>query len=155
MNILSPLTGAATDTGTVTTNVTDSVSCTASDSTIAFGNLASSGTNNSDITGDHHVVENNGNVNLTIQAYASAELWDNYAAPTANWQVNCNATQTGVCNSTYANLPENGGSYWDILDGLEPGDATDEGTFSIKITAPADEPNGEKSGTVTYYCISV
>lgn len=155
MNILSPLTGAAVDTGTVTTNVTDSLSCSATDSTIAFNNLGGGGYNSSDLTADHHTIENNGNVNLSVQSYATAELWDSYSAPTKYWGINCNTTQSGTCNNTYGLLPNDGGTYWNLVSGLEPLDSIDALTVSVNITAPTDEANGEKSGTITYYCISV
>lgn len=156
---LSPLTGEATANATVTTNVTIEVDCTTTtgdgDNLIAFGNLAKGSTSSSITISDYHAVENNGNSNLTIEAYAintpTNQLWEWVSTPSIYWKVACNSTDSGTCNASYGIL---GTEAIKTLIGTHLGvnSTNDLMIVGINITVPADEPTGDKSGVVTYYC---
>ncbi|MBU1245571.1 MAG: hypothetical protein ABIJ20_02615 [Nanoarchaeota archaeon] len=163
MNILSPLTGAATSANaTVNISVTSIASCTMADTHINFTALARGATNWSEATNssgygmvnDWHTLENDGNTNLTITVWGSEALWDS-TNNDANWMARCNNTQSGTCTTTYANVPNTVGSAITVLTGLEPLDASDLASFGLNVTAPNDELTGSKSGTLTYICTTV
>jgi hypothetical protein len=153
MDSLDLLTGRATDTGTTSLTVTGVTSCTATDNTIAFGTMVRDISNDSSTTGDYITIENNGNTQINITAYSTAELWDDatYQTPSAYWQVNCNAVESGTCNSTYGDVPGSDGNLIAYL--LNPDDATDVLTVGVNVTVPSDELSGAKSGTLTFNCV--
>jgi len=155
------ITGHATSnvTGTTSVTVESQTSCTAGDSTIAFGTLARGITNTSEDldTPDYITIENNGNAVINVSAFASEELWDvvGNQAPNANWAIHCNAAQDGgstSCETVYENLPTSDGVILSQL--LVPADATDLLTVGVNITVPSDETAGAKTGTITFVCLS-
>ena len=148
------LTGKATDTATTTLTVTGVASCTATDNAIAFGTMVRGTGNTSEILSDFITVENDGNSQINISVYASGELWDgaSYQAPSAYWQIHCNTSESGTCNSTYGNVPNSDGNL--IALDLDSGDANDLLTVGVNVTVPSDEISGAKSGTLTFSCIA-
>ena len=151
---LDLLTGRATDTGTTSLTVSGVTSCTASDSTIAFGAMERSTSNTSDDNADTITIENDGNIQLNITAYATAELWDDatYQTTSDYWQIKCNNSLSGTCNATYGNLPGADGHL--LVYTMDPDDATDDLVIGVNVTVPADEVSGAKSGTITFNCVS-
>jgi len=156
---LSPLTGEATGNATVTTNVTIAVDCTTTtgdgDNLIAFGNLARNTESSSQSVTDYHAVENNGNSNLTIEAYAidtsTNQLWEWVSSPSIYWKVACNSTDSGTCNASYGILGSEAVKTY-LGTHLGVNSTNDLMTIGINITVPDEEPTGQKSGVVTYYC---
>ncbi|MBT6995009.1 hypothetical protein HN865_03240 [Candidatus Woesearchaeota archaeon] len=148
------LTGKATDTATTTLTVTGIASCTATDNTISFGTMERSTSNDSVIVGDYITVENDGNSQINISVYATGELWDDvtYQAPSSYWQIKCNNSESGTCNTTYANIPAVDGNLVSI--DLDSADSTDLLTVAVNVTVPSDEVSGSKSGTLTFSCIA-
>ncbi|MBU3940616.1 MAG: hypothetical protein KKH88_01675 [Nanoarchaeota archaeon] len=158
MNILSPLTGAATQqNATVNLTVIGVSSCILSDSNINFSvPLVRLSSNKSDdpAVNDYHALENDGNTNLSITAWGATDLW----GTTNNdnkWMIRCNNTQSGVCTSTYANVPNIVGSAVTVLDGLESEDTIDLVYLGVNVTVPNDEPSGIKGGFITYICTEI
>ncbi|MCD4759936.1 hypothetical protein K8R33_03540, partial [archaeon] len=84
---LNQLTGFATDTteGTTTLTVSSVTSCTAIDTTIAFGDLARTISNDSQIAEDYITIQNDGNNYVNISAHATGELWDDVAYQAASF----------------------------------------------------------------------
>ena len=148
------MTGKATDTATTTLTVTGVASCTATDNAIAFGTMERGTSNDSTVTGDYITVENDGNSQINISVYATAELWDGatYQAPSSYWQIKCNNSESGTCNSTYGNIPAVDGNLL-VID-LDSADPTDLLTVGVNVTIPSDEASGAKSGTLTFSCIA-
>jgi hypothetical protein len=155
VSFMDTITGAATsDTGTTTLTVDAETSCLTIDGTVALGNLGKNISNSSEVVGDYIEVENNGNVNIDILGYASAELWDDvsYQAPSSYWQIKCNRSQSGTCNESYLNLNESQGTGYIFISGLVFADSTDNVTVGVNVTVPPDESTGAKSGTITFFC---
>lgn len=158
LNSSEYFTGHATSnvTGTTSITVAGETSCTASDSTIAFGTLDRTAVNDSETISDYITIENNGNSVMNISAYMTEDLWDvaGNQAPNSNWRIHCNAAQDGgstTCNSTYTNILTSDGSILTTL--LVPADATDLLTVGVNITVPSDETAGAKTGTIKFVCL--
>ncbi len=150
---LDLLTGRATDTGTTSLTVSGVTSCTASDNTIAFGTMERGTSNDSVTVNDYITIENNGNTQINVTAYATAELWDDatYQTTSDYWQVRCNTSESGTCNTTYGNVPGADGNLIAYL--VNPDDSTDAITVGVNVTVPSDELSGAKSGTLTFNCV--
>jgi hypothetical protein len=148
------LTGRATDTGTTSLTVSGVTSCSATDNNISFGTMVRSTSNDSADAGDYITIENDGNTQINITAYATAELWDDasYQATSLYWQVRCGTAESGTCNTTYGNVPDADGNLIAYL--VNPDDATDSFTVGVNVTVPSDEVSGAKSGTLTFNCIA-
>jgi hypothetical protein len=151
---MNQLTGRATDTTTGTTGLTVSgeVSCSSPDNSISFGTMARSTSNDSQDAGDYITIQNDGNVPANITVYGSVELWEDptYQTASAYWQIACNNTESGTCNTTYGNVPGADGNI--ILTGLNGTDAVDLLTVKVNVTVGAAETTGAKSGTLTFTC---
>ena len=155
---LSPLTGEATGNATVTLVLDSAVSCTTTagdgDNSIVFGNLTRGSSETSDGEADYHIIENDGNVELTIEAYTFEDLWTNalYLAPHQYWQIACNSTQSGTCNTSWRHVDIEAQKS-EIINSLNGNATLDIVTVEVNVTGPStDEPTGEKSGSITYYC---
>jgi hypothetical protein len=153
------ITGHATSnvTGTTSVTVDSETSCTAVDSTIAFGTLARGVVNDSEEQSDFITIENNGNAIINVTAYMTEDLWDvaSNQAPNANWRIHCNSVQDGgstTCTGSYGNIPTSDGIVLSNL--LVPADATDLLTVGVNITVPNDETAGAKTGTIKFVCLS-
>lgn len=142
--------------------ITSVVSCTMTDNLVSFGAMARGDSNTSNHTnvnstgypiGDFMVLENNGNVNITINVNTSKELWTSTPAASGNWLIRCESDSdtNATCNSTYAQVVRV--SSLILETGLTPLDGNaDNITIGFNITVPNDEPAGAKNGTVTFYC---
>lgn len=150
---LDLLTGHAIDTGTTNLTVTGVTSCSATDDDISFGSMIRDISNDSATTGDYITIENDGNTAINITAYATAELWDDVSYQTASsyWQIRCNNSESGTCNTTYGNVPGADGNLIAYL--LASDDGTDLLTVGVNVTVPSDEVSGVKSGTLTFNCV--
>ena len=135
------ITGAATTTGNVTLTIPSAADCSATDALIAFGTLAQGASNQSEPSLDFIVINNTGNVNLKITAAATVELFSTQSAPSDFWQIHCNNSLSGTCNTTYHQV-HNTGSV--IVTSLDYSDVIDNVTIGINVTVPAPEPAGEK-----------
>lgn len=157
LSLIDQITGAATSTGTASLTITSVTSCTTSgDNSIAFGTLARGTSNNSDNKSDWISLENDGNVDINVSAYASAELWadSSYVAPTAYWQIECNSSQGASCQTGYVNLAASA-SRTSLETNLTPNDDADLMYVGVNVTVPSDETAGAKSGTMTFECIAI
>ncbi len=158
LTMIEPLTGrATTGTGDITVTPTSVTSCTISDSAIAFGAVGRGASNDSLNASDWHVLENDGNVNITVvqEVNPSGELWTDaaYQASHEYWQSNCNSTQDGEasCTTAFANVSINGAEAT-LITNLNPDDDDDEAYFGVNITVPSDEVAGAHTGTILYTC---
>jgi hypothetical protein len=158
LTMIEPLTGRATSgTGDVSVTPESVTSCTISDSAIAFGTLARGSSNDSLNASDWHVLENDGNVNITVvqEVNTAGELWTDsqYHASHEYWQSNCNNSQDSEadCTTAFANVSVDG-SEVTLITNLNPDDGDDEAYFGVNITVPSDEPAGAHTGTILYTC---
>lgn len=163
LNYIDALTGAATSgTGTTNLTITSVVSCSMLDNLVSFYEMARGESNTSDalMNGqtntskpDFFEIENNGNVNITVVANTTKDLWVTTPASSTNWRIRCTSTADGnaTCSSTYANVLR--ASSTTLITGLSPIDGGyDNFSVGINVTVPNDEPSGAKNGTVTFTC---
>jgi len=154
---MDTITGAAVTTGTIKLEVNASTSCTATDSTINLGNITRGNYNRSEeIDGtpdtDFVVIENNGNVLLNITGYSTSDLFDSSAAPTQNWTMQCNVSQSGTCVNGFKIINSSVGTAETLVNDLVTIAATDEMNVSVNATVPIGESSGMKTGTITFVC---
>jgi len=143
--------------GDVTASIALDTSITLPNNTVAFGNITQ-GTTDNTLNFDPwpFTVQNDGSVklNLTISA---TDLWDTSAAPSSDYRFFANITGEGApgycfdgnatsSNITLANMPDSTGG---LLGLLESNNGCDSAEIEIEITAPADEPAGNKESTIT------
>ena len=154
LTFMDSITGAATTTGTTSLTVNATIACSATDSTANLGILERGKNNNSEKKNDFLVIENTGNVPQNISGYSTESLFDSDAAPTRNWSMHCNATQSGTCRTVYRKINATQGTAETLVLNLVSAAATDELTAGVNATVPAQESSGAKSGTITFYCVS-
>ena len=148
-------------TGTTTVLVTNVTTITMINSTVAFGSLALSQSNNTNCTTPTIAcpgpfeLRNDGNIPLNITISAT-NLWTSpgNGNPTNNYQSRCgNTTEWTGCNSTassntsYSGIPSVAST---IISCLPWNDSYDQAAVNILITVPASESGGTKSSTVTF-----
>lgn len=155
VSFMDAITGAATTTGTVKLEVNYSTACSATDSVINLGNITRGSLNWSEsVTGyDFIVLENTGNIGINISGYATEDLFDSSAAPTNNWSMRCNASQSGTCIKDFRIINASEGTAETIVADLEYATATDEMNVSVNATVPVGESSGLKTGTITFVCL--
>jgi len=154
VSFMDSFTGAATTTGTVKLEVNASISCTSTDNVINLGNISRGEYNFSEsVTGtDFIVIENNGNSILNISGYATEDLFESSSAPTNNWTMQCNASQSGTCTTGFRIINISAGAAELIVYDLSNAIATDEINVSVNATVPVGESSGMKTGTLTFIC---
>jgi len=158
LSVIKPLaviTGFAA--GDVTTSIGTDITITLPNNTIDFGNITQGTVNDTlDNKPWPFDVQNDGSVRVNITISAT-DLWSTTANPTANYMFVANKTGEGgagwcfdgnasASNVTLTNMPPSTGK---LLGLLESNNNCDTGEIGIKITAPADEPAGGKTSTVT------
>ncbi|MBT3690821.1 hypothetical protein HOG16_01095 [Candidatus Woesearchaeota archaeon] len=155
VSFMDGITGAATTTGTVKLEVNYSTSCSATDSTINLGNISRGSSNWSESVTDYDfiVIENTGNVIQNVSGYATEDLFEMISAPTNNWTMQCNASQSGTCVTGYRIINASIGTAEYLVNNLAYATATDEFNVSVNATVPVDESSGMKTGTLTFVCI--
>ena len=143
--------------GTTTANVTTSVTITLPTSTVAFGNIPTGGTNGTAADDPApFTVQNDGSTKVNVTVGAS-DLWTGTGGgnPSTNYQFATNTSGEGTCydagnsTTTLTNMPATGSPTL-AIGYLNYTDSCDLAEVEIKITAPADEPAGSKSSTVTF-----
>jgi len=164
LNYISGLTGAATSgVGSTNVTITSAIACSIPDNLISFGEMARGQSNQSNLlmagqtnvsAPDYMTIQNDGNVNITVVASNSVNLWSSSPAPSTNWRIRCEAAGDGnsTCTNTYANVPA-AGSNVTLVSGLTPVDALDNISVGFNLTVPSDESSGAKNGTVIFTCV--
>ena len=159
LDVTNRITGAATDTGTTTLTITGVTSCSAVDNTIAFGTMTVDSNNNSINASDWISINNTGNTDINVSAYATENLFTSSGAapPSHYWQVRCNSTLGGnSCGTTtYTNLTNSLATAIELIDLVSPTDNNDTMYAGVNVTVPSDETFGAKSGTITFVCEAV
>nr|MBA4404667.1 hypothetical protein [Nanoarchaeum sp.] len=152
---LNFFTGKATDDiGNITLSVGSTLSCTTDlDDIIAFPSMPRSNSNTSENVTDFINLSNDGNQNINATVNASEQLWDSasYVTPSTTWQIHCNSSTSGSCNTTYGNVQNSSLSHKVVYD-LQPGAGSDQALLGFLVTIPADEPTGAKNGQVVFWC---
>ena len=154
VSFMDAITGAATTSGTTLLEVNVTVSCSATDSSINLGNITRGNYNRSEeITiPDFIVIENTGNVLENLTGYSTENLFISSVAPTQNWTMQCNSTQSGTCVTGFKIINASSATAETIISNLNYAAATDEFNISVNATVPVGESAGMKSGTITFLC---
>ena len=157
LSYVDQITGAVTVPASSNLTITGTTNCVFNDNQIDFGSMAFGAnkySENSTIA-NWFIMENNGNYILNVSAYVNTEeLFTTDSAPTANWQLKCNSSQTTDCrNTTYTKIQTTLPLANILIPNLSPIDAQDEVTFGVNVTIPSGEPAGAKNGTITFECL--
>ena len=129
------------------------------DSNIDFSTMARGATQKSDntsIINDSFVLNNTGNVNLNVSAYVTDanDLWITSAAPTADFQLRCNSTQTTDCkNTTYTRVQATLPLANILVNNLSSIPTQSQMAMHLNITVPSAEPAEQKGAAITFSCI--
>ena len=154
VSFMDTITGAATTTGTVKLEVNTTTACSDIDSTINLGNITRGNYNRSEeiTVPDFIVLENTGNVGQNITGYSTDDLFITETAPTQNWTMQCNETESGTCVTGFKIINNSVGAAEILVSDLAFAAATDEMNVSVNATVPIGEGSGMKSGTITFIC---
>jgi len=140
-------------TGTTQLNVAVSVAISLPVSTVDFGSMSTSQTNDtSDSIPGPFEIQNDGNVRVNVTINAT-DLFSTASNPTANYRFAANTSSEGTCFDTgssttaWTNMPSTATRFLTYLNFT---DSCDLAEVEIEVTVPANEPAGAKSSTVTF-----
>ena len=123
------------------------------DGIIEFGTMDVGDNNNSQSISDYFTVENDGNVEIDIEAFAEQSIFTTgvncSTVPNDCYQIACATNQSGFCNLTYRNIQANASSAQFIMTNMDFRAQWDEIQIGVNITIPEDELAGDKSGVIT------
>lgn len=125
-----------------------------SETLTTVGGGTTGGTGNWSGTGDNFIIENIGNVNVTLQLYSGKDADDFLGGTSPVYQYNVSNNEANSCTESNATL-----GAWEDVNKTSPGtiicdpldfeDSRDLITIDIKLTIPSDANPGEQTDTFT------